>query len=217
MEELGREIGDSKMTFTYSGFGKNLEFVLNGEDADYLPKAMTTFAEFLRSVGFGWVGVKNIPAKREAGYTSDDYLFHGSYAWNTNEEEFSEPWHRETFTVEEEELDQAEINQAAHDYWDNTVDTATDSFENFNIGDTVYYNAKGQPDEQHGHNGRTGVKLNMMRGTVVKVSDSPLGHRVLVKFDNWNDGHNGMGEDPDARMGASNYWWTDINNVSLTS
>jgi len=214
---MTREIGDSKMTFTYSGFGKNLEYTLDGEDADYLPKALVTFANFLRATGFGWVGVKPIPTKREAGYTTDDYLFHSDYQWKTSdEEEFAEDWHRTAVSVDDPEDEQEEINQAAHDYWDKVVDEAVDE-QLFNVGDTVYYNAKGQPDEQHGHNGRTGVKLNMMRGTVVKVSDSPIGHRVLVEFDNWNDGHNGMGEDPDARMGASNYWWTDINNISLTN
>lgn len=215
-----REIGDSKMTLTYSGFGKNLEYVLDGEDADYLPKVVETFASFLRACGFVYVGAKKVPSSKiSEGIRRSDYLIHSDYNWEdeqTLEDDFS-------FLLdddyEEENEEQAEINQAAHDYWDKAVDTAVDAdeLEPYDIGDTVYYSAKGQPDEQHGHNGRSGVKLNMMRGTVVKISDSPLGRRVLVKFDNWNDGHNGMGDDPDARMGASNYWWTDVNNVSLTN
>lgn len=215
---MTREIGDSKMTFTYQGFGKNLEYVLDGEDADYLPKAVETFAEFLRACGFIYVGAKKVPSSKDRSMdiNRSDYLIHSDYKWSDEhslEDDFS------SLFDDDEEEEQEEINQAAHDYWDKAVDEAFDEpeLEPYDVGDTVYYNAKGQPDEQHGHNGRSGVKLNMMRGTVVKITDSPLGRRVLVKFDNWNDGHNGMGDDPDARVGASNYWWTDVNNVSLTS
>jgi hypothetical protein len=59
-------------------------YELIGEEADYLPKAMQTFAEFLRACGYGWVTVKQIDGERidtpVGRIKPADYLFSGDYA-----------------------------------------------------------------------------------------------------------------------------------------
>ena len=132
---------------------------------------------------------------------------------------WSNPSFSEFFSLSDEEIVQDVVNKAAEEYWEKAVDKAVS--DELTPGDTLFYHGKGTPetnlnrkDEPQGHGGHNGVPLNNMRGTVIKYIDSVTGPRVLVKWDNWNDGHNGMGDDPEAKMGATNYWWSNVNNVS---
>lgn len=211
----------SRMTFTYEGYGKEISYELTGEDADYLPKAMASFAEFLRASGFVWVSVDQVEGKKINGIKTKDYLFRGDYKWDD-----STPWAEGWDTLDQnffyddedegpetpdddEDTEQDEINQAAHNYWDKVVDRATD----IDVGDTVVYHANGTPDQQNGHGGFKQVSLQFLEGKVIKLADSPLGKRVLVKWRNWYDGHNGLGDDPDAKVSATSYWWSNLDNL----
>lgn len=198
---------NTNMTFNYNGWGRNISMTVEDDDADFLPKVLDNVAAFLRAVGFVYVGV------RKEGKT---YVFHHEYDWKepSLEEEAG-------FDLDEliDELDQADINKAADDYWDRAIDKALS--DDLSPGDTVFYHGKGTPedslnrkDEPQGHGGHHGVTLVNMRGVVIKTHEGPLGNRVLAKWDNWHDGHNGMGDDPEAKMGATNYWWSNVNNVS---
>lgn len=201
---------ESYASFSYRGYNRDITVSLEDEDADYLPRMIATFADYLRCAGFVYVGVKPI----EGGW-----LIHKSYDKNDDEESWSNPSFSEFFSLSDEEIVQDVVNKAAEEYWEKTVDKAVS--DELTPGDTVFYHGKGTPEtnlnrkeEPQGHGGHNGVPLNNMRGTVIKYIDSVTGPRVLVKWDNWNDGHNGMGDDPEAKMGATNYWWSNVNNVS---
>lgn len=209
----------TEVNFNYSGFGRDVSVTLNGDDAEYLPKLLTTFADFLRSSGFVYVGV------REA---TDGWHFHKHYDWE-DDESWGETYNSEFFNMSDEEV-QAEINQAASDYWDEQVEQALRpsdkavAGEEVEAGDTVFYHGRGEGEttlndheQPQGHGGRTGISLINMKGKVVMVTSSPVGPRVLVKWNNWYDGHNGMGDDPNAVMSAKNYWWSNVNNVSKSN
>lgn len=194
---------DSKMTFSYNGWGRNVSMSIENDDADFLPKVLDNFAAYLRAVGFEYVGVRK---------DGKSYVFHHEYDWH-------EP------SLEEEaendlddlmsDIAQEEAVKAADDYWDKAINEALDrTSKEFKKGDTVLYNSKGRADEQHKHGGYKGVSLHYMEGVVKDIQDSPVGTRVLVKWNNWHDGHNGMGSDPDAKMSDKSYWWTDANNLS---
>ena len=224
------DFDNSVMTFSYSGFGRNIHIKLTGEEADYLPKAMATFAEFCRAVGFVWVSVDMVEGESLKGYTTKNYLFRGNYKWD-DETPWAEtyngsepedwPWSED----EDHDAEMEALGKAAADYWDEMFDEDYPEYsEDINAGDTVFYHGHGAPEttlndreEPQAHGGRTGVTLVNMKGTVVAVSNSPVGPRVLVKWSNWNDGHNGMGDDPNAIMSAKNYWWSNINNVSKSN
>jgi len=202
--------------FIYSGYGRHINFNLEGNDADYLPRMLTAFAEYLRAAGFVYVGVKE---------TSDGYLFHKNYDVETDDDMWSRTEFSELFNLEDDEDDddQSEINQAASDYWDEQVDKAV-AGEEVEAGDTVFYHGRGEGEttlndheQPQGHGGRTGISLINMKGKVVMFTSSPVGPRVLVKWNNWYDGHNGMGDDPNAVMSAKNYWWSNVNNVSKSN
>lgn len=220
------DFDNSVMTFSYSGFGRNIHIKLSGEEADYLPKAMATFAEFCRAVGFVWVSVDQVEGESLKGYKVKNYLFRGNYKWD-DETSWAETYNGsepEDWPWSENEEEQDVVNQSAEDYWDdwNLDDREWD--DSIIPGDTVFYHGHGAPEttlndreEPQAHGGRTGVTLVNMKGTVVAVSNSPVGPRVLVKWSNWNDGHNGMGDDPNAIMSAKNYWWSNINNVSKSN
>lgn len=207
---------EPEVNFIYSGYGRHINFHLKDEDADYLPRMLTAFAEYLRACGFTYVDVKEM---------ADGYLFHKSYDAKTSDDTWSRPEFSELFGLSDDEDDdeQVEINQAAESYWDTEVDRANLE-EGIEPGDTVYYHGKGTPEttpnhkeEPQGHGGNTGVSLVNMRGKVIKVYEAPTAIRVLVKWDNWNDGHNGMGDDPEARMADRNYWWSNIDNLSVSN
>lgn len=197
----------SSMTFSYSGWGRNVSMTTEDDDADFLPKVLDNVADFLRSVGFVYVGV------RKEGKT---YVFHHEYDWK-------DPSLGEAADSDIEELlkgcddDQEEAVEAASDYWDKLLDDAYGNqtlTSDLTVGDEVFYHGRGTSDASFGHNGFKGVSLVNMRGKVIDIKDSPIGKRVLIKVDNWFDGHNGFGSDPDAPMKATNYWWTDANNLS---
>lgn len=206
-------------SFHYSGYNRNTSFTLEGSDADYLPRMVATFAEYLRTCGFVYVGVKPV---------GDGFLIHKDYKWEDDETTWSHPEFDETIADEMADIfknigDQAEINQAAEDYWDKAVDEAV-AAEEVSAGDTVFYHGRGEGEttlndheQPQGHGGRTGISLVNMKGKVVMVTSSPVGPRVLVKWNNWYDGHNGMGDDPNAVMSAKNYWWSNVNNVSKSN
>lgn len=183
---------DSQMTFTYNGWGRNVSMTFENDDADFLPKVLDNVSVFLRAAGYEYVGV------RKEGKT---YVFHHEYKWQDPTD----------FAYEEPDP-QDIINRVAEDYWDNAVDAALS--DSFTKGHTVYYTGKGQPDQQYEHGGYKGVPLINMRGRLIDLQDSPVGRRALVRWDNWHDGHNGMGGDPDARVGDNMYWWTDVNNLA---
>lgn len=202
----------SKATFHYEGFGREFKVTLDGDDAEYLPKLLITFADFLRSSGFTYVGVKEM---------ADGYLFHKNYD-NDDDETWGETYNSEFFSMSDDDL-QAEINQAAAEYWDKAVDQAV-ADEQINAGDTVFYHGRGagettlnELEQPQGHGGHKGVSLVNMKGVVKMITSSPVGPRVLVKWNNWNDGHNGMGDDPNAVMSDKSYWWSNIDNVSKSN
>lgn len=207
----------AEVNFIYSGYGRHVNFYLKDEDADYLPRLLTAFAEYLRACGFTYVDVEE---------TKGGYLFHKNFDSKTSDDTWSRPEFSELFGLsddEEDEEEQSEINQAAEDYWDTTVDDANLE-EGIEPGDTVYYHGKGTPEttlnqreEPQGHGGINGISLVNMLGKTIKISDTPVGTRVLVKWNNWHDGHNGMGDDPDAKMSDRNYWWSNIDNLSLSN
>jgi hypothetical protein len=204
----------SNMIFGYSGFGRQFTYELHGEEADYLPKAMATFAEFLRAAGFGWVAVDQVEGQKINGIKTKDYLFRGDYKWGHNTdwaESWFEPDANYFFDDEDEgpetpddDEEQEVINKAAHSYWDSAV---------ISVGSPVVYHGNGTPDAQHGHGGFKKVDLQFLEGTVIKIADSPLGKRVLVKWRHWYDGHNGMGDDPDAKVSDTSYWWSNLDNL----
>jgi len=214
----------SKMIFGYSGFGREFTYELTGEEADYLPKAMATFAEFLRAAGFCWVAVDQVEGQKLNGIKTKDYLFRGDYKWNDSTN-WADPWHKsdkDYFYDDEDEgpetpdddEEQEVINKAAHSYWDQAVDTVRFSKPtDINVGDNVVYHANGTPDQEHKHGGYKQVNLQFLEGKVIKLADSPLGKRILVKWRNWYDGHNGMGDDPDAKVSDTSYWWSNLDNL----
>lgn len=190
---------NTKMTFSYSGWGRNFTLAIENDDADFLPKVLDNVAAFLRAVGFEYVGVRK---------EGKSYIFHHDYKWDDPSlEEEAESDIDDLLN----ELDQEEVNAAADQYWDSVFDKVNDRFT---IGDEVYYTGKGRPDEKTEHGGYKNVSLINMRGKLIDIKESPLGNRALVKWDNWFDGHNGMGGDPEAQIKDTNYWWTDINNLS---
>lgn len=198
---------DSNMTFSYNGWGRNISMTIEDDDADFLPKVLDNVAAFLRAVGFEYVGVRK---------ESKTYVFHHEYDWKEASLEEASSSDLDDLL---DELDQAQINKAAEDYWDNAIDKALS--DELTPGDVVFYHGRGTPetnlnrkDEPQGHGGNHGVSLVNMEGTVIKTFDSPTGLRVLVKWDNWNDGHNGMGDDPDAKMGSTSYWWSNVDNMN---
>lgn len=202
---------DSHICFHYNGFGREIRIHLEGNEAEYLPKILTTFADFLRASGFVYVGVKEM---------ADGYLFHKHYS-KDDDDSWAETYNSEFFGLaDDDDEEQEEINHAASEYWDTLIDKAGHAVK---VGDTVYYHGRGEPEttlnekeEPQGHGGRTGVTLLNMRGSVVKIEDTPVGVRALVQWDNWHDGHNGMGGDPNARMSDRNYWWSNINNLVVS-
>jgi len=211
---------NSKMTLSYKGFGKDVTFSLDNNNADYLPKVVETFAQFLRSAGFVYVGVEKTQPKQ--GKLRPDYVIHSNYQWEDNEDlesDYSEyldddEIEEEEELVEEEDTCPEEVNQAAHDYWDNVVN---DCFsDDLKIGDSVIYNGRGSPDKdaKFPHAGQSGVSLKYKTGKVQAFSNDSGIPRYLIKFTDWADGHNGMGEDPDARMREKNYWWVNLENIS---
>lgn len=198
---------NSNMTFAYNGWGRNISMTIEDDDADFLPKVLDNVAAFLRAAGFEYVGV------RKEGKT---YIFHHEYDWkepSLEEESF--------YDLDDlmEDIAQEEALKAADDYWETAIKDALDQTpwnktRGLTKGDTVLYISKGRADDQYAHGGYKGVSLYNMRGTVIDIQESPIGNRVLVKWDNWNDGHNGMGSDPDAKMSEKSYWWTDVENLS---
>jgi hypothetical protein len=213
----------SRMIFGYSGFGREFTYELTGEEADYLPKAMATFAEFLRAAGFCWVAVDQVEGKRLNGIKTKDYLFRGDYKWDDTTN-WAESWYEpeETYFFDDEDEgpetpdddeEQAVINEAARSYWDQAVETARFNPTDINVGDWVYYHGNGTPDQTNSHGGYKGVDLQFLQGKVHKLADSPLGKRVLVKWNNWYDGHNGMGDVPEAKVSDTSYWWSNLDNL----
>lgn len=200
-------MNDSKLTFSYEGWDRKYKLTLTGEDADYLPKVMVTFADFLRGVGFTWVGVEQLDCD-DKSFPTKNYLFHGNYK-SGDYDDWGEPWYRERDVDEVEDTEQTEINKAASDYYDKFIQDPDD----IDVGDKVYYHGNGTPDPQNEHHGFRGTKLNYSEGTVIKISDSAFGLRVLVKWNNWNDGHNGMGDVTDALVSDTCYWWSNIDNL----
>lgn len=186
---------ETKMTFYYDGWGHKVSLSVADDDADFLPKVMDNFASFLRAVGFEYVGVRK---------EGKSYVFHHEYKWD--DISCADEADEDIETV----LD--EVNQAASDYWDKAVEDAL--HDRFNRGDTVFYSGRGMSDDQYGHGGYKGVTLLNMKGKLIDHQDSPIGRRALVKWDNWFDGHNGMGSDPEAKVGDKSYWWTDLNNLT---
>lgn len=212
-----KEEFNSKMTLSYKGFGKDVTFSLDNNNADYLPKVVETFAQFLRSAGFVYVGVEKTPPKQ--GKTRSDYVIHSNYQWEEDEDledNYSEYLEDE---VEEEELEEeedfpVEASQAASDYWDKVIG---DCFsEDLKIGASIVYHGRGNPDKdaKFPHAGQTGVSLKYKTGTIQAFNNESGIPRYLIKFTDWADGHNGMGEDPDARMREKNYWWVNSENIS---
>jgi hypothetical protein len=200
---------NSKMTLSYKGFGKDVTFSLDNNNADYLPKVVETFAQFLRSAGFVYVGVEKTPPK--PGKTRSDYVIHSNYQWEDDED--LEDQNLDSLEKEEEDYPE-EVNQAAHNYWDKVVgDYFSDDLK---IGDAVIYNGRGSPDKdaKYPHAGQTGVSLKYKTGKIQAFSNESGIPRYLVKFTDWHDGHNGMGEDPDAKMREKNYWWVNLENIS---
>lgn len=200
-------MSDSKMTFSYKGNDRKYELTLTGEDADYLPKAMVTFADFLRGVGFTWVGVEQIDCD-DKPFETKNYLFHGNYK-SGDYDDWGESWYRER---DVDDTEQTEINKAASDYWGKDDKFIQDP-DDIDVGDSVYYHGKGTPDPQNEHHGFRGTKLHYSEGTVIKISDSAFGLRVLVKWNNWNDGHSGMGDVTDALVSDKCFWWSNIDNL----
>lgn len=205
--------------FHYSGYNRNVTYHLKEFEADYLPRMLSVFAEYLRACGFVYVDVKPVDG---------GWMFTKDYDSNTDDDTWSRPeFSSELYDLDDDDEDQSEINQAAEDYWNEQVDKACakcHSEDQINPGDTVFYHGKGTPettpnelDEPQGHGGRRGVTLVNMKGRVIKVIDSPVGLRALVKWHNWNDGHNGMGDDPYALMGDQTYWWINVDNVSVSN
>lgn len=194
---------DTEMTFSYSGWGQNVCVSLQNDDADFLPKVMDNFASFLRAAGFVYLGVRK---------EGKSYVFHHQYKW----EDMSCAEEADDDILSAlDDAEQEEVNKAADDYWDKAVRDAL--YDHFSRGDIVFYNGRGQPDEQHGHGGYKSVTLLNMKGKLIDHQDSPVGRRALVKWDNWFDGHNGMGSDPEAKVSEKSYWWTDIDNLSLSN
>lgn len=208
---------DTKMTLSYKGFGKDVTFSLDNNNADYLPKVVETFAQFLRSVGFVYVGVEKTPPKD--GRVRPDYVIHSNYQWENDEDLESDYSVYLEDDVEEEELEEeedfpVEASKAASNYWDKVIE---DHFsDDIKIGDAVIYNGRGSPDKdaKFPHAGQSGVSLKYKTGKVQAFSNESGIPRYLIKFTDWNDGHNGMGEDPDARMREKNYWWVNLENIS---
>lgn len=218
---------ESRMNFLYTGFGRHINISLNGEDADYLPKVMVAFAEFCRSVGFVWVKVDQTEADGAKGYKVKNYLFTDNYKWDDDTSWADNDYTKdELLDLYEDDLQDA-VNKAASDYWDKTVDDVNREFtkdDNIEAGDTVFYHGRGagettlnELEQPQGHGGHKGVSLVNMKGVVKMITSSPVGPRVLVKWNNWNDGHNGMGDDPNAVMSAKNYWWSNVDNVSKSN
>ena len=204
--------------FIYSGYGRHINYSLEDFDADYLPRMLSVFAEYLRACGFVYVDVRPV----EGGW-----LFSKDYDSINDDDTWSRPeFNSELYGLDDDDdddEDQSEINQAAEDYWDKAVDDAV-AAEEVEAGDTVFYHGRGEGEttlndheQPQGHGGRTGISLISMKGKVVMVTSSPVGPRVLVKWNNWYDGHNGMGDDPNAVMSAKNYWWSNVNNVSKSN
>lgn len=207
-----------EVNFIYSGYGRHINYSLEDFEADYLPRMLSVFAEYLRACGFVYVDVKPVDG---------GWMFTKDYDSHTDDDTWSRPeFSSELYGLDDDD-DQSEINQAAEDYWDTAVDTACSKCQEedqINPGDTVFYHGRGlgettlnENDHPQGHGGRTGVLLLNMKGTVVALTTSPVGPRVLVKWNNWNDGHNGMGDDPNALMSARNYWWSNVDNVSKSN
>lgn len=214
-----KEVDDdysSTMSFHYNGYGKNLVFNLIEDNADYLPKILQNFAEFLRASGFVYVAAKKVPSPD--GKVRSDYLFHSEYNW------------RDAQDLEDtNELD--DINKAAFDYWGQAVDNAVWDKEKANtpkksyqadvdnlvVGSLVYYHGEGTPDQQNEHHGYHGVSLKYSEGVVKMLTDTPLGKRALVSWRSWYDGHNGLGDDEAATVGDKSYWWSDVDNLYITN
>ena len=207
---------NSKMTLSYKGFGKDVTFSLDNNNADYLPKVVETFAQFLRSAGFVYVGVEKTPPK--PGKTRSDYVIHSNYQWEDDEDlEDSYSVYLEDDVEEEQETKEdfpVDIGKAAADYWDKIIE---DHFsDDVKIGDAIIYNGRGSPDKdaKYPHAGNSGVSLKYKTGIVQAFSNDSGIPRYLIKFTDWTDGHNGMGEDPEAKMGEKNYWWVNLENIS---
>lgn len=222
MSDIG-DFDNSKMTLSYSGFGRDVSITLNGEDADYLPKVMVAFAEFCRAVGFCWVAVDQVEGESLKGFKTKNYLFRGNYQWDDDTSWADNDYTKEDWWDVFETEQQDAVNKAAEDYWDKTVDKAVDD-EQINAGDTVFYHGRGagettlnELEQPQGHGGHKGVSLVNMKGVVKMVTSSPVGPRVLVKWNNWNDGHNGMGDDPNAVMSDKSYWWSNVDNVAKSN
>lgn len=220
---------DSHLCFHYKGFGRELRIHLEGNEAEYLPKILTTFADFLRASGFVYVGVIEM---------ADGYLFHKNYSKN-DDDSWGDIDNSEFFGLSDDDDDEedgwpepedvpVEAYRSASDYWDKEIDKYLQETEasvvGFEAGDIVFYHGRGTPEttlnlreEPQGHGGHNGVSLMNMRGKVIKIDETPVGLRALVRWDNWNDGHNGMGGDPDAKVSDQCYWWSNINNISKSS
>ena len=207
-----------QLSFHYKGYGREFTYTLDGEDADYLPPIMRNFAEFLRAVSFGYIGVRPQFRKKDIG-TVTEYLFHTEYDYTQSDEERIEDyWHHYDEDSDDEEQDV--INEAADSYYSGTSNIKKpfiSEADGIAIGDCVYYNGHGTPDAQNQHHGFTGVSLKFSEGRVTKLTDSPVGKRALVQWKNWNDGHNGMGDDPDAKVGDKSYWWVNVDNLYIVN
>lgn len=198
---------NTHITFNYSGFGRNISFSIDDSEAEFYPSIFKNFAEFMRTVGFSYIGVKK---------TEDGYLFHSKY---TDDDWFDEQDIDNVNAVYDKALEEASA------YWDKQFEELREKAKDeqelrskeppvLSEGDYVYYHGQGEPEDKFGHAGNTGVDLKHMRGLVIKVRDSHMGPRYLIRFDNWNDGHNGLGDDPDARMSSKAYWWVSPTNIA---
>lgn len=191
---------NTNITFNYSGFGRNISFSIDNDEAEFYPSIFKNFAEFMRTVGFSYIGVKK---------TEDGYLFHSKY---TDDDWFDEQDIDNVNWVYDKAVKQAS------EYWDKQFEELREVSKEqsliFSEGDHVYYHGQGEPEDKFGHAGNSGVDLKHMRGLVVKVRDSQMGPRYLIRWDNWNDGHNGLGDDPDARMSSKAYWWVSPTNIA---
>lgn len=202
---------NSNMTFSYNGWGRNVSMTIEDDDADFLPKVLDNVAAFLRAAGFEYVGVRKGDGKT--------YIFHHGYDWHDASLEEETENDIENLM---EDIAQDEALKAADDYWETAIKVALDQtpwhkHQDIIKGDTVLYTSKGRADDQYTHSGYKGVSLHHMKGIVIDIQESPIGNRVLVKWDNWFDGHNGMGSDPDAKMSEKSYWWTDLQNLSVSN
>lgn len=223
MTDMNKDEGE--LNFIYSGYGRHINFHLDGGDADYLPKVMATFAEFCRALGFVWVKVDQVPGKSIKGYPTNNYLFSGHYKWEEDtlwaESSYKAPAQESSISnLEEDDEQPEEVTEALENYyglnhkaWDDDGLTEDEP----EVGDLVYYHGRGTENEKTAHGGYKHVPLLFLTGTIIKTKESVLGNKALVRWNNWHDGHNGLGDVPEARMNDDCYFWVFMDNLELAN